>query len=169
MTFAANVTGCPNTVGFAPDDTAIVVLVRLTVSVMAALLDAHVLGELYDAVITWLPAARSAVLNLAWPEPSRAIGPAITVVPSANVTAPFVTGELLDVTVAVKVVNWPNTDGFTDEFREVVVGWTGTPVNLNTVPDASAPTPVEFKYQVDGPVELRCPPIVAEPLALRLP
>ena len=52
---------------------------------------------------------------------------------------------------------------------QISADYSGTPVNLNTVPDASAPTPAEFKYHVDGPVELRCTPIVAEPFALRLP
>ena len=160
---AVNVTGRPNTAGFALDDTAVVVPARLTICVIAALLDAHVLRQLYDAVITWLIAGRGPVLKLAWPEGPRAIGPASTVAPSANITLPSVTGEPFDVTIAVRVADCPNTDGFTVEISDVVVGWSGTPVNRNTVPDGSAPTPAAFKYQVDGPVELRCAPIVAEP------
>ena len=49
-------------------------------------------------------------------------GPSV-VVPSLNVTVPLgvpAPGATAD-TVAVRVTDWPNTDGFTDELTAVVV------------------------------------------------
>src|SRR6266581_917849 len=65
------------------------------------------------------PTAREAVVSVAMPEESSVPVPRL-VAPSRNVTVPvgMPTGEL---TVAVKVTDWPNTDGFAEDTRAVVV------------------------------------------------
>ena len=45
-----------------------------------------------------------------------------TLDPSVNVTVPAGVPPPLGVTVAVKVTDWPNVDGFVDDTNEVVVG-----------------------------------------------
>jgi hypothetical protein len=60
--------------------------------------------------------------NVAVPEPSSVPVPNV-VVPSLNVTEPEGMPEAGDTTatVAVKVTDWPNTDGLAEEVRVVVV------------------------------------------------
>lgn len=64
--------------------------------------------------------ARVEVVKVAWPVPSRVEVPNV-VAPSLNVTVP-VGVPPLDVTVAVKVTDWLNTEGLAEELTVVVVG-----------------------------------------------
>src|SRR2546428_11017193 len=75
------------------------------------------------------PTARDAVVSVAMPEESSVPVPRL-VAPSRNVTVPvgMPAGEL---TVAVKVTDWPKADGFAEDTRTVVVG------GLSTVCDAA--------------------------------
>src|SRR5437870_3667076 len=63
------------------------------------------------AVIVWLPMLRDEVVNLAWPEPSSVPDPRV-VIPSLKVTVPVgvPAAGASDVTVAVKVTDWPKTE-----------------------------------------------------------
>jgi hypothetical protein len=66
-----------------------------------------------------LPTASAEVANVALPEVKVAV-PSVAA-PSRNVTVPVgvpAPGETA-LTVAVKVTDWPNTDGFTDELTAV--------------------------------------------------
>jgi hypothetical protein len=58
------------------------------------------------AVTSCVPAASAEVLKAAWPAALTATLEASTVLPSANVTVPTGTPPL-EVTVAVKVTDWP--------------------------------------------------------------
>jgi len=70
------------------------------------------------------PTAREAVVSVAMPEESSVPVPRL-VAPSRNVTVPvgMPTGEL---TVAVKVTDWPKVDGFAEDTRTVVVAGLST-------------------------------------------
>src|SRR5262249_42949718 len=79
-------------------------------------------------IVCGLPALVSAeVLKLAWPLALTVIGPAHVVPgmaqgpPSMNVTLPTGTGLPPLVTVAVKVTDWPNVEGFRLDVTVVVV------------------------------------------------
>ena len=75
---------------------------------------------LYTAVIVWVPTDRDEVLVLAMPLPSNATAEPKLDPPSLNCTVPAgVPPE--DVTVAVKVTDWPETDGFCEELTDVDV------------------------------------------------
>ena len=76
----------------------------------------------YTAVIEWLPTASAEVTNVAIPEPSKVPVPSI-VEPSMNVTVPVGIPEpgASPVTVAVNVIDWPNTDGLAEETTDEVV------------------------------------------------
>ncbi len=79
-------------------------------------------SPLYLAVIEWDPTVNALVANVAWPVASRLPLPRV-LVPSRNVTVPVgvpVPGGFT-VTVAVKVTDWPKTDGLTDDVSVVVV------------------------------------------------
>src|ERR1700752_419363 len=71
--------------------------------------------------MVWLPTASAEVVNVAIPPLSVPVPMGLP--PSRNVTVPVgvplpgATGE----TVAVKVTDWPNTDGFVDEVTVVLV------------------------------------------------
>ena len=67
----------------------------------------------YTAVTECEPAVNAEVVSVAWPEPFRVPVPRV-VAPSLNVTVP-VGVEADPVTVAVKVTDWPKTDGFSEE------------------------------------------------------
>ena len=69
------------------------------------------------------PVASADVLKAACPELSTATFEASTVLPSVKVTVPTGTPEP-EVTVAVNVTDWPNTDGLGEELTVVVVGVT---------------------------------------------
>src|SRR5215813_11359492 len=79
-------------------------------------------------IVCGLPVLVSAeVLKLAWPLALTVVGPAhvvpgvAQVPPSMNVTLPTVTGLLPLVTVAVKVTDWPNVEGFRLDVAVAVV------------------------------------------------
>ena len=71
--------------------------------------------------MVWLPTPRAVVVNVATPPLS--VPEPIGMPPSRNVTgpvgipAPGATGD----TVAVKVTDWPDPEGFTDDVTDVVV------------------------------------------------
>ena len=64
-----------------------------------------------DAVMVWLPTASVEVEKAACPLVLTATAEARTVEPSAKVTEPDGV-PLIEVTVAVKVTDWPEFDGF---------------------------------------------------------
>ena len=63
--------------------------------------------------------ARDEVVKVAWPVPSRVEVPKV-VLPSLKVTVP-VGVPPLEVTAAVKVTDWLNTEGLAEELTVVVV------------------------------------------------
>src|SRR3954468_13277380 len=67
--------------------------------------------------------SESAVVNAAVPLPSNAVGPASTVVPSRNVTAPTLTAELslAFFTVAENVTDCATSEGLSDDPGAVIV------------------------------------------------
>lgn len=69
-----------------------------------------------------MPIARAAVANVAWGgfEPFKVPVPS-TVVLSMKVTVPLGIPPAEGVTVAVKVTDWPNVEGFREELTAVVV------------------------------------------------
>jgi len=69
-------------------------------------------------VIALLPTANAVVAKVAIPPVIVPVP--IVVPPLANVTVP-VGAAPADVTVAVKVTDWPEVDGFTEEANAVVV------------------------------------------------
>jgi hypothetical protein len=71
-------------------------------------------------VIGWEPRLSVDVVNFALPLASNVPVP-IVVVPSLKVTVP-VGGLPPPVTVAVKMIGWPKTEGLSDETSAVVVG-----------------------------------------------
>lgn len=77
----------------------------------------------YTAVILCAPTVSVLVLNVAMPLPSSVPLP-MGIPPSWKVTVP-VGVPLAVVTVAVKVTGCPESDGFNEEVREVVVGGRG--------------------------------------------
>jgi hypothetical protein len=120
------VTGCPTTDGLG---------VWAVIAVVVAswftacdkdddVLVAKLPSVLYTAVtLCGLPATDSAVvLTVATPEPFSVPVPNV-VAPSLNVTVPVGVPApgATAVTIAVRVTDWPNTDGFRDEVSAVVV------------------------------------------------
>ena len=73
-------------------------------------------------MIEWLPIASPDVVNVAIPEPFKVPVPRV-VEPSRNVTVPVGTPDpgASEVIVAVKVTDWPKTDGLADEATTEVV------------------------------------------------
>ena len=67
----------------------------------------------------WDAAVKVEVDKVAWPVPSSVDVPSV-VEPSLNVTVPVGTPPL-DVTAAVKVTGWLNTEGLAEELTVVVV------------------------------------------------
>jgi hypothetical protein len=95
-------------------------------------LTAKLVSPPYEATMLWLPAPSVDVLKVATP-PAPTVPVPSVVAPSMNVTepdglpAPGATGD----TVAVKVTDWPNTDGLADEVSVVVVeAWLTTKVKV---------------------------------------
>ncbi len=95
-----------------------------------------------------LPEAASAeVLKLACPLALGVVGPASVVPgtahvpPSTNVTLPTVTGLPLLVTVAVKVTDWPNVEGFRLDVNAVVVLAVFTTWTTLPLPEFKSPLP----------------------------
>ena len=117
LTVPVNVTDEPNNEGLADELTVVVVLAVVTVWMRSAeVLPVKLPSPPYSAVIVWLPVANVEVANVARPAAS---------VPVPNVVAPSlkVTVPVADAceTVAVKVTDWPNTDGLTEEATPVLV------------------------------------------------
>jgi hypothetical protein len=124
-TVAVNVTDWPNTDGLAEDVSVVTLEALLTTCDTAGeVLVAKLPSVAYTAVtLCGLPATDSAVvLKVATPEPFRVPGPNV-VAPSLNVTVPVGVPApgATAVTVAVKVTDWPNTDGFGDAVSAVAV------------------------------------------------
>ena len=69
------------------------------------------------------PTPSMEVASVACPEPSSVPEPSV-IAPSLNTTVPVGVAALA-VTVAVSVTGWPDTAGFADEERVVVVGTYG--------------------------------------------
>ena len=79
------------------------------------------LSPLYTEVIEWEPGVRLLIGRVPWPA-LRVTTPKL-VVPSLNVIVPVgvpVPGALA-VTVAVKITDWPNTEGLTEDTTVVAV------------------------------------------------
>jgi hypothetical protein len=77
------------------------------------------LSPAYETVIVWLPTVRDELAKVALPELKLDVPSVAT--PSKNVTVPVGVPEpgATALTVAVKVTDWPNTEGFTDEVTVV--------------------------------------------------
>ena len=104
-TVAVNVTDCPNTMGFADEVTAVVVLSLLTVCVRGAdVLPAKLASPPYTAVIEWVPTVSAVVANVAIAEPFSVPVPSV-LAPSLNVTVPVGVPAEVDVTVAVNITD----------------------------------------------------------------
>src|SRR5207248_1184357 len=94
----------------------------LTVCVLAAdVLVVKLLSLALTAVIVWLPTERAVVDNVAVPL-AKVVVPSV-VLPSRNVTAPVGVPApgATALTVAVKVTDWPNTDGLEEEVTVVAL------------------------------------------------
>lgn len=74
----------------------------------------------YDAVILCVPVVRLDTKNDVWPLELTDCVPS-GVAPSKRVTCPVSVPDGLLVTLTVKVVDWPNTVGLTEEVIVVVV------------------------------------------------
>lgn len=121
VTVAVNVTGCPPEDGFAELVTVVVLVRMLTVCVRVGDVLAVILVEpVYAAVIERVPAGKLEVVNTATPEPLSAPVPSCTL-PFLNRTDPTGTTPLDEVTVAVKVTDWPPEEGFMELAKAVVV------------------------------------------------
>src|SRR5712692_1068280 len=135
VTVAVKVTDWPNTDGFTDDATAVEELALLTVWVSVWLLPLKLPSPLYVAVMVWLPTVRLEVAQVAL-APARATALQIVLAPSWKVTLPV--GEpapgAVTLTVAVKVTDCPNTDGFWFELSAVEVS-----ALLTTWPPARVP------------------------------
>lgn len=121
-TVAVNFTPCPTTEGFADDTSTVVVPAMFTVcmSVLDVLAEKLLLPP-YAALIEWLPRLSVEVLNVAIP-PLSVFEPKV-VAPSLKVTVPVGVPDpgATALTVAVKVTDWPKTEGFADDATAVVV------------------------------------------------
>src|SRR5712691_238329 len=116
VTVAVKVTDCPETDGFAEEAPCVEMPPLLTVCARGA--DMRVLKLLYPlycVVMEWEATDRAPVLKVAWPL-LRVPVPRV-MVPSLKVTVPLgmlTTGATV-LTVAVKVTDCPETDGFAEE------------------------------------------------------
>ncbi len=122
-TLAVNVTLLPNVEGFNDELTAVLLLAGSTVwKKSMEVLKLKLSSPLYVALIVWLPTLNDAFVNVACPDALMLTG--VCGVPSrlnvtlpVSVPAPGATGA----TVAVNTTDCPNTDGFAEEARVVVV------------------------------------------------
>jgi hypothetical protein len=120
VTVAVNVTDWPNTDGLCEELNAVELPALFTVCDNAAeVLVAYAVLPEYTAVIVWLPTANAEVAIFAFPPLTMADPNGVA--PSLNVTVPVIVPGVTEVTVAVKVTVWPNTDGFTDAITDVDV------------------------------------------------
>src|SRR5262249_50021930 len=116
VTVAVNVTVCPKLDGFGEELTAVTVPFETTCGLAESLplLESQPVAPLNVAVMVCLPTASVLVLNKAIPDASTGTFAASVTAPSVNVTVPAGTPAPAStaVTVAVKVTNCPNVDGF---------------------------------------------------------
>lgn len=119
VTVAVNVTDCPLTDGFREETTELLVAALFTVWVKAAevLASKSVFPE-YAAVIEFAPKLSDAVAKAATPLAFNETLPK-TVAPSLNVTVPLGIPLVADVSLAVKVTDWLNAEGFTEVLSAV--------------------------------------------------
>jgi hypothetical protein len=135
---AVKVTLCPNTAALAEELTTRLVAALVTVWVRAAaVLPEKLVSPLYEAVTVWVAAAR-AVLKEAVVTPPALLTltglPAL--LPSTmNCTVPLGAPApgAVTLTVAVKLMLWPDTEGLTEELTTVLVAarltvWVREPV-----------------------------------------
>src|SRR2546428_254907 len=123
LTVAVKVVDWPNRVGLTEDVSAVMVSALLTTWVRATEVEGLKLGSLlYVTVMPWLPVLSVLVLKLALVTPPLSVDsvPVPSVFkPSAKVTLPVglatavLPGELT-VMEAVKVTDWPDTEGLTE-------------------------------------------------------
>ena len=123
FTVAVYVTDCPTTDGFV-DETKLVVDEDAPTACDTAVEDDAAYGAdpAYAAVMVRVPADGQATTQVAVPELSVWLPPehVIAEPPSRKTTEPVGVPDAA-VTVAVRVTDWPTTDGFVDEVSEVVV------------------------------------------------
>lgn len=109
--------------GLAEELTAVVVLSLFTVcESIDDVFVAKFVSPPYTAVMLWVLTESVNVENVATPAPFRVPVPRV-VAPSLKVTVPVGVPDPGDTaaTVAVKVTDWPKTDGLTLDVREAVV------------------------------------------------
>src|SRR5258707_3541594 len=109
--------------GLADDVRLVVVEAGFTncVKAVSVVLPLKMPSLLYWAVMEWEPTASEDVVKVAWPDASVPVP--MPVAPSENVTVPVGVGARSHaaLTVAVKVTDCPNTEGFADELNTVFV------------------------------------------------
>jgi hypothetical protein len=125
VTVAVNVIDWPKTEGLADGVKAVLLLAGLTVWLIAVeVLVTKLASPPYTAVIECGEplTERAEVFKVAMPEPLSVPVPSVAK-PSLKVTVPLAVPEpgALAVTVAVKVTDWPNTEGLAEDVRAVVV------------------------------------------------
>src|ERR1051325_1800550 len=122
LTVAVKVTDWPKTDGWAEDTTAVVVLSLLTTWLRAEeVLVLKLLSAPYTAVMEWVATLKAVVLKVVVP-PLKVPVPNVAA-PSLNVTVPLgvpAPGKTA-LTLAVKVTDWPDTEGLAEEATLVVV------------------------------------------------
>lgn len=142
VTAAVKVTAWLNTEGLAEELMVVVVASLFTTwgeAESLPLLLPHPVPPVKEAVMVLEPTASADVLKAAWPELSTATFEASTVLPSVNVTVPTGTPPV-ELTVAVKVTDWPKTDGLGEELTVVVVGVAPAWTTCTVVPLLAAKT-----------------------------
>jgi hypothetical protein len=72
-------------------------------------------------VIEWVPTVRVEVVKLAFPEASKAVLPSIVPL-FLNVTVPEGVPPPDELTLALKVTDWPNIDGFSADVIVTALG-----------------------------------------------
>src|SRR2546425_4076704 len=128
LTVAVKVVDWPNRVGLTEDVSAVMVSALLTTWVRATEVEGlKLVSLLYVTVMPWLAVVSALVLNAAGvtPPPVDNVPVPSVVEPSLKVTVPVglaaaaLPGELT-LTVAVKVTDWPETEGLVEEATTVV-------------------------------------------------
>jgi hypothetical protein len=134
VTVAVSVIGCPKTAGFANETSTVVVPVNAaefttSLSTGEDVLPLKVALPVYTAVMGSVPTGREEIISVACPELSE-LDP-IDVPLSLKVTVPVgVTLPEVALTVAVKVICWPDVDGFKEETTDVCVPVVIPPVTV---------------------------------------
>ena len=116
-TVAVKVTESPNVDGFLPDPTPVVVVSGLTTCArVLELLPSSLMSPPYTAEMLCEPPLNNDVVSVAVPELSVPVPRLVT--PSKKVTVPVAVDGA---TVAVKVMESPNVDGFSPDATTIVV------------------------------------------------